>query len=67
MSKSLIKAVNNYGGVAKYKALAYGKNNGCDECYYNNEDKERNQKYLMCAECTQDLNELNQLIKQGVL
>ena len=67
MSISLIKAVNNYGGVAKYKALAYGKNNGCDECYYNNEDKERNQKYLMCAECTQDLNELNQLIKQGVL
>ena len=67
MSKSLIKAVKVNGGVAKYKALAYGKNNGCDECYYNNEDKERHAKYLMCAECTQDLNELNHLIKQGVL
>ena len=67
MSISLIKAVNKYGGVKEYKRLAYGKNNGCDECYYNNEDKERHEKYLMCAECVQDLRELNQLIKQGVL
>ena len=58
MSISLIKAVNKYGGVKEYKRLAYGKNNGCDECYYNNEDKERHKK---------DLRELNQLIKQGVL
>ncbi len=67
MSKSLINAVNKNGGVKKYKARAYGRNNGCDECYYNNEGKTKNEKYLMCAECSQDLNELNQLIKQGVL
>ena len=66
MNKSLINAVNKYGGVSKYKALAFSKNNGCDECYFYNIDKPKDSKYLLCAECTEDLNEFNQHIKQGL-
>ena len=55
MSK-FIKAINKCGGVVKYKTLAFGPNNGCEQCFYNNElDYTNAENFTLCIECAQDL------------
>ena len=67
MSK-FIKAINKCGGVIKYKTLAFGPNNGCEQCFYNNElDYTNAENFTLCIECAEDLKELTRDIKNGVI